>query len=333
MKSFLLFVFFLGASLALECNRFPTGICCDDGTCDCQPFYRGPNCETIDRCMGKDCGPHGGCDPSSGLCLCDGDYMGPNCDVKNCGMDGVYKPSTKMCSCIPGYRGNGCTECVLRPESHPHKVFICCPLNVQAMGSDYRLLAVHEQDLMGYLSGKYGFKFCVMPNMTIHTGTQLDCACRNIPTQDELNSVNVTMKESYSLSKITNPAIFYQSMMEVQSDYVLNFNNPVLFTELLELQQMVSFSTSSADSSTTTLQTGGLIMLGVLVVILAVIVIVVAVLVTYSFGRNQYRKTPHQGYNPIPEASPPPSISTKEKRGKSKSKKSVFELSSDDDFS
>ncbi|KAG5842512.1 hypothetical protein ANANG_G00178410 [Anguilla anguilla] len=96
---------------------------CVDGSCVCQPGWRGPACDTL-ACQTPGCGDHGVCTQYG--CVCDAGWTGSNCSevcltgfygdgcnqTCECWNGGSCDPVHGHCTCPAGYQGASCEhEC------------------------------------------------------------------------------------------------------------------------------------------------------------------------------------------------------------------------------
>ena len=73
------------------------------GDCTCTDYYTGPDCEIApDLCLDLpvvvDCGDHGVCDGTTGVCVCLGNWTGVLCDSDVDPCAGVYCSVGSSCS-------------------------------------------------------------------------------------------------------------------------------------------------------------------------------------------------------------------------------------------
>ncbi len=296
----LLLLFFCLRAHSLFCDRVHGGFCCEDGSCICESPYSGDRCAQIDYCREKDCSGHGKCNRDNGLCECESQFIGPNCEWMDCGNDGVYQPITKSCSCISGYSGPGCKHCLIRPEGHNLKRrYICCPANWDAARQLFILLSVIEEDMYKYVSGVNGFPYCTFPNTTMRNGDYLDCACRmhlhttkkhTAPSHNVTESPPPAIVQSSSApieepsQRLSHLQAFYSTEIGKVASYVSAYNNPLLLTQVVE--QLQSLKSFSSQASSETLPNNSSILLFVVIIFIALALLVAFVFVFGSLART-----------------------------------------------
>lgn len=206
-----------------ECSQHGT---CIDAQCRCRPGWAGALCELeAVLCEGVECGVHGTCEPSTGQCTCDEDWMGSRCQMRNCLPYGAYDSETDSCVCGPYWGGAECTECAA-PHKHAHQYVCRGPGNIDAV-----------RDREAYVLLKH--KRAWLPN-TEHDGVAYDCACRPHVAEVEERLVNAQELEDalnavnfLQVNRFTDDVESLEAKVEAandkQDDRIRNAKNGHLF--------------------------------------------------------------------------------------------------------
>jgi hypothetical protein len=247
---------------------------------------------------------NGHCDTIDNRCICDSGWIGRKCEISDCNYKGIYNMLSQLCNCYPGWDGVRCNQCASSIDSHPDKIFLCCPSYGQL--NSYMMVLVPESKKQDYLNGIYSNSKCEYQNTTFPNSDRLDCACKftegtsrmseeKLELRQQIHGISVdkfSIKntilnviesngqidyETYSLASLT----VYQGMVmeELMQNYPIQLANAMA-------ESVVSFAEDSSDTT----ETVGIIVFSVVAVIVVIIGVTLFIFVVLSSRTKTYKE-------------------------------------------
>lgn len=248
----------------------------------------------INFCDTNNCTNGGYCDRDLEICSCIDGWIGRHCEISDCNYKGIFNIYNQMCTCYPGWSGIRCESCATSMESHPERVYLCCPSFGESQG--YNLVLVPESKKDDYLNGLYTPSRCVYQNTSFPNRDSLDCSCRYTEGENRLTEEQMELRQQLHgfVNKVMKPkfgniiqdykamdadtynmaAIFViQQIMteELQERYPIQLANALS-------ESRVSFAETSSDET----ETVGIIIFSVVVIIVVLVAISLFIFIVMS---------------------------------------------------
>jgi hypothetical protein len=167
-----------------------------------------PSPEPLPSCDGVIC-ENGQCQNETGRCSCDNGWLGRHCDIPDCNFKGIYNMYMEYCHCYPGWTGTRCDQCARSVDTHPERIYLCCPAYGES--NKYSLVLIPEGKKQDYLNGVYTTPRCELQNATFANGNSLDCSCRF--SEASSGSSESSIRTSFALkNKLGNIIQDYREM-------------------------------------------------------------------------------------------------------------------------